>query len=74
MAVKKARAAARNRRPTLFDAERYAAGMTALTAAEEIFPFGGGQPIVVDGRIIGAIGATGGADDEVAIAGATALK
>ena len=69
MAVKKARSAARNRRPTLFDAE-----MTALTASEEIFPFGGGQPIVLGGQVIGAIGATGGADDDIAVAGATALK
>ena len=74
MAVKKARASARNRRPSSYDAARYAAGMTALTAAAEIFPFGGGQPIVSNGRVIGAIGATGGSDDEVAIAGAAAIR
>ncbi len=74
MAVKKARSSARSRRPTKYDADRYASGMTALTASDEIFPFGGGQPIISNGQVIGAIGATGGSDDEVARAGATAIR
>ena len=74
MAVKKARASARTRRPTSYDAERYAAGVTAITAVENVFPFGGGQPIVLQGRVVGGIGATGGADDDVARAGARALQ
>ena len=34
----------------------------------------GGHPIVVDGKIIGAIGTSGGADDAVSRAGANAVK
>ena len=42
---RKAKSAARNRRPTRYDMERYSAGITGITAAEEIFPFAGGEPI-----------------------------
>ena len=73
-AVKKARAAARTRYPTKYDADRYAAGVTALTTVEAVFPFGGGRPIVYQGKVVGGVGVTGGFDDDIAQAGAKALE
>lgn len=74
-AMKKARAAARNRRPTKYDYDRYAAGMTALSMVEDIFPFTGGEPIVHEGKVIGGIGLTGSPfDEQLAKVGASALK
>ena len=71
---KKAVSAARNRRQTKFDADRAAAGNPTLQYAPDIFPFAGGVPIVLDGKLIGAIGETGGADQDVALAGAAIFK
>ncbi len=75
MAMRKAKSAARNRRPTRYDMERYAAGMTGIASAEEIFPFAGGEPIFAGGKVVGAIGVTGTAtaDEAVAHAGALAI-
>ena len=75
MAMRKAKSAARNRRSTRLDMERYSGGMTGITAAEEIFPFGGGEPIFFQGKVVGAIGVTGtsNADEVIAHAGALAL-
>jgi len=75
MAMRKAKSAARNRRSTRYDMERYSAGVTGITAAEEIFPFGGGEPIFWQGKVIGGIGVTGtvGFDEMIAHAGALAL-
>ena len=75
MAMRKAKSAARNRRSTRYDMERYSAGITGITAAEEIFPFAGGEPIFWQGRVIGAIGVTGtvGFDEMIARAGSLAL-
>ncbi|HEY4029237.1 MAG TPA: heme-binding protein [Caulobacteraceae bacterium] len=75
MAMRKAKSAARNRRATRYDMERYSAGVTGITAAEEIFPFGGGEPIFYQGKVIGGIGVTGtvGFDESIAHAGALAL-
>ena len=74
MALRKARAAARTKRPTKFDADRVAAGQQFVMMLPDVFPAPGGQVIVKDGLIIGAIGETGGADDDVAMAGAKALQ
>jgi uncharacterized protein GlcG (DUF336 family) len=75
MAMRKAKSAARNRRSTRYDMERYSAGVTGITAAEEIFPFGGGEPIFWQGRVVGGIGVTGGGgfDEAIARAGSLAL-
>jgi uncharacterized protein GlcG (DUF336 family) len=75
MAMRKAKSAARNRRSTRYDMERYAAGITGIIAAEEIFPFGGGEPIFWQGKVVGGIGVTGGDgfDEAIAHAGALAL-
>ena len=47
----------------------------ASPTAEEIFPFAGGEPIFFQGKVVGAIGVTGtaNADEAVAHAGALAL-
>ena len=75
MAMRKAKSAARNRRSTTYDMDRYSAGITGITAADEIFPFGGGEPIFWQGKVVGAIGVTGtvGFDQAIADAGSQAL-
>ena len=52
-----------------------AAGITGISTAEEIFPFAGGEPIFSQGKVVGAIGVTGtaNADEAIAHAGALAL-
>ena len=72
-ATRKAVAAVKERHATANDQARLAASPGATPFLPDFFPFGGGQPLVVDGKVIGAIGETGGADDDVAKAGAAAL-
>jgi len=75
----KARAAARYRRPikVFQDAiQKSPANLTLLTL-DGVIASDGGYPIVVGGKIIGAIGAsgaTGAQDGQAAMAGVTALK
>ena len=79
LAIEKARTAALFRRPTKVFEDGVAAGgeglrLLRLTGA---IPIDGGIPIVVDGKLIGAIGVSGGTgaqDGEVAEAGARAVK
>ena len=79
VAIAKARAAARFKRPTKQFQDTVAAGgeglrMLGLPGA---IPVDGGLPIVVGGKIVGAIGASGGTsaqDGQVAAAGVAALK
>lgn len=69
VAQAKARSAAGFRTPTSALEERLAGGRMALLAIEGIIPVAGGVPIVVDGRVVGAIGVSGASsaqDDEVA--------
>ncbi len=74
----KARTAVMFRRPSKAFADQYAAGNTSfLTFPEKPIASEGGVFIVVNGRIIGAIGASGGTgqqDGAAATAGASALK
>jgi glc operon protein GlcG len=74
----KARTAVMFRRPSKAFADQYAAGNTAfLTFPERPVASEGGVPIVVGGKIIGAIGASGGTgqqDGMTANAGANAAK
>ena len=72
-AVKKAVAAVKERRPTSADQARLKNDPNPTPFLPEFFPFAGGQPLVVDGKVVGAIGETGGDDDDVAKAGAAAL-
>jgi glc operon protein GlcG len=74
----KARTALEFRRPTKVLENTVAAGGIGLrTLAFGAMPVDGGFPIIVDGKIAGAIGASGGAgtdDAKVAKAGADAIK
>ena len=79
IAIEKAKSAALFRRPTKSFQDTLAGGgdglrMLRLTGA---MPVEGGIPIVVDGKLIGAVGASGGSSDQdgrTAQAGANALK
>lgn len=69
VAQAKARSAARFRAPTSVLEERLAGGRTALLAIEGLIPVAGGVPVIIDGRVAGAIGVSGASsaqDDEVA--------
>ncbi len=79
VAQAKARSAARFKRPTKAFQDAVAAGGEGLRilALEGAVPIEGGVPLVVGGKIVGAIGASGGTsqqDGVVAGAGAAALK
>lgn len=66
---RKAVSAAQFRQPTASMEERVAGGRMAILGMHEMLPVAGGVPIVVDGRIVGAIGVSGASsaqDDEIA--------
>lgn len=70
VALKKATSAARYRTSTAVMEERVAAGRLVSLANEDTLPIAGGVPIVVDGKIVGAIGvsgATAAQDQEIAL-------
>jgi glc operon protein GlcG len=79
VAIEKARTAALFRRPTKLFQDSVAAGgeglrLLRLTGA---IPIDGGVPIIVDGKLIGAVGVSGGSGDQyglVAKAGPIAAK
>jgi glc operon protein GlcG len=79
VSIEKARSAALFRRPTKSFQDTVASGgeglrILRLTGA---IPVEGGIPIIVDGKLIGAVGASGGSSDQdgrTAQAGAAAMK
>ena len=76
VAQDKARSAARFRASSASAEERLTGGRMALLAIDGIMPVAGGVPIVVDGRVVGAIGVSGASsaqDDEVARAAIAAV-
>lgn len=76
IAIAKARAAATYRRPTRVFADGIAKGNNALATLPGVIGSPGGIPIVVGGKIIGAVGVsgvTGDQDEQCAKAGASAL-
>lgn len=76
VAQAKARSSARFRASSASAEERLAAGRMALLAIDGIVPVAGGVPIVVEGRVVGAIGVSGASsaqDDEVARAAIAAV-
>jgi len=78
VAIDKARSAARFKRPTKAFQDTLAAGGDGLRvlALNGAVPVEGGVPIVVDGKIVGAIGVSGGTsaqDGQCARAGASAI-
>ena len=79
IAQDKARSAARFKRPTKTLQDALAAGGAGLRllALEGAVPVEGGLPIIMDGKIVGAIGASGGTseqDGQTAKAGADSVK
>jgi len=79
IAIDKARSAALFKRPTKAFQDILAAGGDGLRilALQGAVPVDGGYPLIVGGKIIGAVGASGGSstqDGQVAKAGADAAK
>ena len=77
IAIEKARSAALFRRPTKVFEDALAGGRNAILALHGAVPIEGGVPIISGGKIVGAIGASGGTapqDGQVAKAGADAIK
>ena len=73
LAIEKARTSALFRRPTKFFQDAVAGGDLRLLRLTGAIPIDGGVPIIVGGRIIGAVGVSGGTgpqDDQVATVGA----
>ena len=76
VAMQKATSAVAFKRPTKVFADAMAGGGTAILSLPGAMPIEGGLPLVVDGVVIGSIGASGGTSKEdgvVAKAGADAL-
>jgi uncharacterized protein GlcG (DUF336 family) len=64
------------KRPTKAFSDAVAAGRVAIVTLPGAMPIEGGVPIVVQGRIVGALGVSGGTseqDGEIAAAGLAAL-
>ena len=79
IAQHKARTAARYRRPTLVFETLIGKGpyFAYLTTLDDVIASRGGNLLVVDGKVIGAIGVSGGSgsqDNVVSLAGQAALK
>ena len=75
----KARTAARYRRPTLVFERLLGKGafFAYFPTLDDVIASRGGNPIIVGGKVIGAVGASGGTgsqDDVVSLAGQAALK
>src|SRR5262245_44753882 len=73
------RTAARYRRPTLVFETLIGKGayFNYLTTLDDVIASRGGNPLTVDGKVIGAIGVSGGSgsqDNVVSLAGQAALK
>ena len=77
IAIAKSRSAAQFKRPTKAFQDALAAGNTYILGLEGAVPSEGGIPIVMDGKIVGAIGASGGTgqqDGMVSKAGVDAIQ
>jgi glc operon protein GlcG len=77
VAIDKARSAVLFRRPTKAFEDAVAGGRNALLGLRGAVPLEGGLPLLSDGKIVGAVGASGGTapqDGQVAKAGAGAVK
>jgi len=73
----KARPAAKFRRPTKAGEEAMQKGLTYTTTLDDVIASRGGIPLVEDGKLIGAIGCSGGTgsqDEVVCTAGAATIN
>ncbi len=77
ISIGKARTAALFQKPTRVFEEIIRSGRTPMIALDDFTPLKGGVPIVIDGRVVGAVGVSGAKsadhDDELAIAAAEAV-
>jgi uncharacterized protein GlcG (DUF336 family) len=76
VAMSKARTAANFKRPTKALEDIVSSGRSVFLAIEGLLPLQGGVPVTVDGKVIGAVGVSGGSaaqDEQVALAGIAAL-
>lgn len=76
VAIGKAQTSASFKRPSKALEDAVSGGRTALLGIRGMTPLQGGLPVVVDGRVIGAVGVSGGTsqqDEQVAKAGVDAL-
>ena len=64
ISLKKAKTALSFKRPTKSYQDRIAEGSNAIIALQNILPFEGGVPLVVDGELVGAIGVSGGTSQQ----------
>jgi len=77
LAIAKARTSARFKRPTKAMSDAIAGGRMALLAAEGYLPLEGGIPVMVGGKVVGAVGVSGVTSEQdavVAQAGADAIR
>jgi uncharacterized protein GlcG (DUF336 family) len=71
VALRKAETSARYRTSTAAFEARVLGGRTVTLGNDDVMPIAGGQPIIVDGRVVGGLGVSGGSaaeDDEIALA------
>jgi uncharacterized protein GlcG (DUF336 family) len=76
VAIGKARTSVNFKRPTKALDDLVSGGRTAFLAIEGVIPLQGGLPVLADGKLIGAVGVSGGAapqDEQVALAAVEAL-
>ena len=77
ISIGKARTAALFKKPTKFFEDVINKGRVAMTALPDFTPLQGGEPILVDGQVVGAVGVSGAAsaqrDEEIASAAAQVL-
>ena len=76
IAIGKARAAATYRRPTRAFADAINKGSPATATLPGVFASPGGVPLMVEGKVIGAVGAsgaTGDQDEQCSLAGAKGM-
>ncbi|MEW6683363.1 MAG: heme-binding protein [Nitrospirota bacterium] len=78
ISIGKARTAALFKRPTKVFEDLVNKGRTTMVALPDFTPLQGGVPIEFEGKIVGGVGVSGAAsaaqDEELAIAGANAMK
>lgn len=77
IAIRKARTAVYFQGPTVDLENEVAGGRTALLPIDEFMPLQGGVPLMYEGQLVGAVGAsgvTGAQDEQCALAGAAALQ
>ena len=77
VAIGKARTSANFKRPTKALDDAVMGGRTPFLAVEGVIPMGGGVPVIVDGKVIGAVAASGGTaaqDEQVALAALKVLE